>query len=290
MANKGGSVEIVGNIEESTELQRYMDFAKFVDMLDTRKLFLSRVSCFEDQLEGGLTPTYIMVSNGMANILEQAICSMPSATKPTDEERTQSEAYKNKLKKDYNNRTYNTVFGRFPHSEVEYETVFKQHRHWVDVSCWHANKTESMAMWKIYGGSTNSVCIITNVERLSKSVIKKPEYKLVLSHVHYISHDEDNFKEYHGLAPLMHKSEFYSFENEVRLLIYNPNADLLSKRPDDDRGTVVDINLAQLIQEIRVAHDAPEWFFNLIKSITKKYSVDAKVIRSKMSKAPRFSL
>ncbi|MGR5250920.1 DUF2971 domain-containing protein [Vibrio astriarenae] len=283
-------MEIVGKIDASTELQRYIDFAKFVDMLDTRKLFLSRVSCFEDQLEGGLTPTYIMVSSGMANLLSQAVCSLPSATKLTEEERAESEAHKNKLNNDYENRTYNTVFGRFPHSEVEHGTVFKQHRHWVDVSCWHANKTESMAMWKIYGGSTSSVCIITNVERLSRSVVKKPEYELVLSPVHYISHGEGSFQEYHGLAPLMHKSEFYSFENEVRLLTYNPNADLLSERPDNDLGTVVDINLGTLIQEIRVAHDAPEWFFKLVKSITKKYNIDANVIRSKMSQAPIFEL
>nr|WP_282444918.1 DUF2971 domain-containing protein [Idiomarina sp. ATCH4] len=145
-------------------------------------------------------------------------------------------------------------------------------------------------MWKIYGGSTNSVCIITNVDRLSKAIAKKHERELVLSPVHYISHEEDNFQEYHRLAPLMHKSEFYSFENEIRLLAYNANADLLSERPENDRGTVVDIDLTLLIQEIRVAYDAPEWFFKLVKSITKKYKVDAEVIRSKMSQAPIFTL
>ncbi|MHA2770917.1 DUF2971 domain-containing protein [Vibrio harveyi] len=283
-------MEVVGKIESSTELQRYIDFAKYVDMLDTSNLFLSRVSCFEDQLEGGLTPSYIMVSNGMANLLSQIVCSMPSASKPTPEEVEERTIQRRKLEDEYENRTYNTVFGSFKHDEVEYETVFKQHRHWVDVSCWHANKSESMAMWKIYGGSTNSVCVVTDVEHLKSAVLSPPEYNLVLSPVHYISHDDEPFKEYHGLAPLMHKSDFYAFENEVRLMAYKPSAKLLSTRPEGDRGTTVKVNLNILIQEVRVAHDAPEWFFQLVDSVTKKFNVSAPVVRSKMRKLPMFSL
>ncbi|WP_146108449.1 DUF2971 domain-containing protein [Photobacterium angustum] len=259
-------------------------------MLDTSSLFLTRVSCFEDELEGGLTPSYIMVTNGMVNLLSQILYTMPLANTPTPEEVEERNTQIKKLKDEYENHTYNTVFGSFKHDEVEYETVFQQHRHWVDVSCWHANKSESMAMWKIYGGSTNSVCVVTDVAHMEKAVKSSSEYNLVLSRVYYISHDDEPFKEYHGLAPLMHKSDFYAFENEVRLMAYKPSAKLLSTRPEDDRGTTVKINLNTLIREVRVAYDAPEWFFHLVDSITKKYGVNAPVVRSKMRKLPIFQL
>ena len=281
-------MEILNNLDLNTQLQRYIDFSKFVDLLDTQTIFLSRVSYFEDQLEGGLTPTFIMLSNGMTNSLSQIVNIMPLA-KPTPEEKAEQQDKKETLQTEYETITYNTAFGKFTHSEVEYEKVFKQHRHWVDVNCWHANKSESMAMWKIYGGTTNSVCIITNVNKLANSV-SASDKKLVLSKVHYINHEEDNFQEYHSLAPLLHKSEFYSFENEVRLLAYNPEDDLLSERSKDDAGTVLNVCLNDLIDEIRVAHNAPEWFYKLVQSVAIKYDVSANVVRSKMHQSPVYAL
>jgi len=282
-------MEILDNLDLNTELQRYIDFAKFVDMLATQTIFLSRVSYFEDQLEGGLTPTFIMSNNGTANLLEQALDSWPSAKKLTPEEKDEKQQRKKMQQIAYETRTYDTVFGKFPHSEVDYEKVFKQHRHWIDANCWHANETESMAMWKIYGGTTNSVCIITNTEKLSRSLYAESK-KLVLSKIHYINHEEDNFQNYHGLAPFLHKSKFYSFEKEVRLLAYDPAIDLLSERDKDDKGTVLNVMLNDLIDEIRVAHDAPEWFFKLVQSVSIKYDVDAHVVRSKMSQSAIYGL
>ncbi|MGR5279637.1 DUF2971 domain-containing protein [Vibrio rotiferianus] len=281
-------MDILENLDPNLKLQRYVDFAKFVDFIDTKKLFLSRVSCFEDGFEGALTHSFAIITSGQANLLAQALCSWPSANELTQEETREQKAYQDRLTSEYENLTYSTVFGSYSRDEIEHETVYKQHRHWVDVSCWHANETESMAMWKIYGGSTNAVCIVTDVGRLSKAVQPNNKHKFVLSKVHYISYEDSNFIEEHKLAPLLHKSQFYSFENEVRLLAYDPTVDLRDNRDDMSRGTSVNINLDCLIQEIRVAHDAPDWFFKLVCNVTNKYSINAPVIRSEMSKPAFF--
>ncbi|GAA0200318.1 hypothetical protein GCM10009123_04590 [Kangiella japonica] len=95
----------------------------------------------------------------------------------------------------------------------------------------------------------------------------------------------------HPLAPLLHKSKFYSFENEVRLVAYDPEANLMEERDIHDNGTLIDVDLSRLISEVRVAKDAPNWFFELVSTLVKdKYELDVDVKKSKMNQEPIFGI
>ena len=47
-------MEIIEPLNREIELQRYMDLSKFLHLLESKKLFLSKASNFDDQLEGGI--------------------------------------------------------------------------------------------------------------------------------------------------------------------------------------------------------------------------------------------
>jgi len=277
-------MEIIEPLDLDIELQKYMDFSKFVHLLDSNKLFLSKTSNFEDKLEGGLTPTFSFLNNGAALALNHLVnnifpSALPLTTEQKLEKKERSEQYEHQRK----NHAFKTVFGDFKSKDHDFNHIYQRHSEWVDVSCWHANNSESMAMWKIYGGHINSVCIVSSVEKLSSAIIKPSNKRIAISKIHYIDHESEHFKSEHPLAPLLHKSKFYTFENEVRLIAYNPNAKILENREKDDAGTLIKVDIDTLIKEIRVAPDAPEWFFKLVRSLTKeKYGLKVEVVKSKI--------
>ena len=228
----------------------------------------------------------------MAETLHHVIHNVwPRASVQSPQEIKDRESSSKEFEERMKNQTIKTVFGDVLANDCDLSMPYKQHKEWVDVNCWHSNESESMAMWKIYGGSTNSLCIVTNAERLIKSVKHSAEKKLILSEIKYIDHAKDDFKVDHPLSPLLHKSKFYSFENEVRLIAINPNINVFDKRIESDNGTLVSVELDILISEIRVAHDAPNWFLDLVRSIVKgKYGLNIDVNSSKMSQSPIYEI
>lgn len=279
-------MKIAEDLNVGSKIQRYMDLPKFLHLLENSKLFLSKISNFDDQLEGGLTQLDAFFISGAAELLDFVVKrSFPSFNKMSPEESARHQAENIRIKKEFDSRKCKTVFGEFP--KKEYAEIYKAQRHWLDVCCWHQNEQESMAMWKIYGAATNAVCIETTVQALADSVIISDESEFYLSDVDYIDHEHDYFSKQNQLSPYLHKSKFYSFEQEVRLIKYKPNSDIKSKR--EEAGSYIDIDLHKLIQSIRVSPEAPEWFFQLINGIVKnRYNLNVAVSYSRMKQAPIF--
>lgn len=274
-------MEIVGDFNDVTELQKYMNFSKFMDLLDTKKIFLSKASGFEDKTEGGLSLEFEIIKSGDAMLFDIAInFAMPRVTPLSQEEIEIENKVKAEAFSKYENRNFETIFGNFPAKEISYEKINNQYKEWVDVSCWHANKYESMAMWKIYGENEGAVCIITDLDRMKNSITPTENYNLIIAKIDYISHQDEPFNIQHELAPFMHKSKFYDYEQEVRLIGYNLPCPFNEKRPDF--GTKLEVNIHHLIKEIRVSPYASSWFFELVKSVCKKYDLDTEIVRSKI--------
>nr|WP_314424685.1 hypothetical protein [uncultured Erwinia sp.] len=274
-------MEIIGDFTGVAELQKYMNFSKFMGILDTKKIFLSKASGFEDKTEGGLSLTFEMINSGDAMLIDIAMnISLPTAH-PLSQDEVEA---KKKAEKDalllYENRRFDTIFGEFPAKEISYDEIKNQYKEWIDVSCWHANKYESMAMWKIYGENEGAICIITNIDRIKESITPVENYNLIISKINYISLQSEEFIIQHKLAPFMHKSKFYDYEHEVRLIGYDSSCPFKEKR--ESFGTMLDVNTNHLIKEIRVSPYASNWFFDLIKSVCKKYDLNTEVVRSKM--------
>ncbi|HGW3643936.1 TPA: DUF2971 domain-containing protein [Klebsiella variicola] len=274
-------METVGDFSDVNDLQKYMNFSKFMDLIETNKIFLSKASGFEDKNEGGLSLEFRFLNDGSAMMLDAAMNHLWSSVKKlSPEEQIEHDNKTEKIFESIEKRINKTIFGDFPNNEFSYNDINEQYKEWIDVSCWHANMHESMAMWKIYGESESSVCIVTNLEKIKSSFTPPDGYKIILAKVEYISHDTDSFKIVHDLAPFMHKSKFYTYEQEIRIIGYNPSCKFKEKR--HDFGMKINIDIVNLIQEIRVSPYAPDWFYQLMISVCKKYNLDVPINRSRI--------
>ena len=266
-----------------------MDLSKFIDLLENRKLFLCRMNYFEDKLEGGLTTINDFFYSGGAAALHNLVNNVMTRTlganlnppEVIEKAKEREREYNEKLK----TQTFSTVFGDIElSSETTYKDVISAQKNWLDVSCWHLNSddTESIAMWKIYGGSTNSVCISTTVGQLIDA-IKIKDSSLIVSKVEYINHHEDHYKIDHLIAPFVHKHKAYKFENEVRFIGFNESINPMNNRDKNDAGTHIQLTSNSFINDVKVSPEAPEWFFDLINSIvSNRYSLSSQVIRSEL--------
>jgi len=108
---------------ENAAIWRYMDFTKFVSLLDRQQLFFSRTDKLGDPFEG-------------------------SCPKRNLEPRAE-------------------LMGDTSERISEYS---KWIREFTAVNCWHMNKYESAAMWKLYLKSDEGIAIKSTFRRLRDSV------------------------------------------------------------------------------------------------------------------------
>ena len=158
-------------------------------------------------------------------------------------------------------------FGSIPILDLEY-----QNKNRTNLSCWTLGSKDNMALWKIYGGSTQSVVISTTVERMISTAFSWLKFgKIKLIRVRYVNHagrlpngvyalDENVF----GL-----KHVDYSFEKEVRVVLTRPKEEM----PCSIR---LPVKIDQFLTKITVAPEAGDWFFNLVVYFMRKYRVPVK--------------
>jgi hypothetical protein len=158
--------------------------------------------------------------------------------------------------------------------ELEYENKLR-----TNISCWTLGPEDNMALWKIYGGSSQSVAISTTIKNMISSAFNWcDEGKIILKKIRYINHagklpsgvyslDEHTF----GL-----KHEAYSFEREVRVVLTRPFGS-----PKKALRLPIDVNTC--ITKITVSPESGNWFFDLVTDLAKKYNVSVPVERSELS-------
>ncbi len=158
--------------------------------------------------------------------------------------------------------------------ELEYENKLR-----TNISCWTLGPEDNMALWKIYGGSSQSVSVSTTIENIILSAFSWcEEGSIILKKVRYINHagkfpdgvyalDEHTF----GL-----KHNAYSFEREVRVVLTRP-----FRSPKKALRLPIDVNT--YITKITVSPETGIWFFDLITDLAKKYNVTVPVERSELS-------
>lgn len=173
----------------------------------------------------------------------------------------------------------------------------KEIRESAFVSCWTLSETESMALWKLYGGK-NSIAIETTVGTLEIE-INKPENNVKemgllrkrvvkIDYIDHKSRDEKLAREllYSKRAPLTKKPVAYSYEQEVRLIIDHLDRHLPDLKERLGIGIDIVINPQSLINKIYVSPLADAWFFELLKSYLQDHGMDNLISWSNMRVAP----
>lgn len=240
------------SIEDDEKIWRYMDFTKFISLLENENLFFSRADLFEDKFEGTYPKSH-------------------QKAKVTEESSLNQEEYEKLLKTMVN---FNSYFRK---------TIF--------INCWHINEFESEAMWKIYSSSNNSVAVQSTFRNL-KQAFNNGSYPIHIGKVNYIDYNTECIGINNGYNPYLYKRRSFEHERELRAVINQmPNMKVDDSLFNLDskcfsNGIDVHIDLCTLIEKIYISPIADDWFKKLVNQIVKRYKLKIEVIQSELAQGP----
>lgn len=232
---------------------RYVDLAKLLSLLQHRSLWLSRADQLGDPHEGS-------IGRVSADLREQQYRSIewaPSA--PPD------------------------IVERLLGQGSDVTQGFTRH---TFVNCWHINESESMAMWRIYGGAGAPVAIRSTFERLCASLQgEEPTY---VGQVRYVDPDVDLIPYGNALAPFVHKRHSYSYERELRAVqLRMPDAGgSLDLNTPSSSGVAEPVDLGKLIGQIVVGPSQPAWLLETVETTVAAYAPELSVVPSSVDIDP----
>ena len=269
-------IVIVDPLPPTDKVWRYMDLAKFIELLKSSSLYLSSLPTMEDEWEGALAE-----SSGDTTAVELELLSTFGGT---------IEQARNFIE-----------FG---------EQGDAARRACVFISCWHRSNSESAAMWKLYEPSGRGIAVQTTIADLTASVTDEMECHLV--EVQYVDFASDQIEAYDLNRTYSYKRQSFQHEQEVRLQHFdlmplrpkNPaemamNPPLSERSDNTDYENVIDygtlpvgkhlkVDLKTLIHRVVIAPEAPPWFIDVVQDVAAKYGQAVHVEASSMLKRPRY--
>lgn len=165
----------------------------------------------------------------------------------------------------------------------------------VFINYWHAQEYESDAMWKLYLASSDGICIQSTYQKLRDSFDGCHEFSVNIGMVNYKDYDKEMVPFANILYPVMTKRISFEHEKELRALVWTIEGAkgppliepvTIKIRPRD--GIYVPVDLDLLVEKIYVAPTAPDWIFELVKSISAKFGLEKDVTRSSLSAGPNY--
>jgi hypothetical protein len=161
------------------------------------------------------------------------------------------------------------------------------------VNCWHMNRHESDAMWKLYSHGGNNIVIRSTFRKLREAIGSCTE-PISVGKVEYIDHARYDFKKKMldagptakvlNITPaLLWKRLSFKHERELRAFYYTESP----ARGPETPGMPIFVDLNLLLSEVRVSPRSPEWFRDLIEQLMVRYGFgDVPVKRSSMDDEP----
>jgi hypothetical protein len=239
---------------EDAVLWRYMDFTKFVALLEARALWFTQTKSFEDKYEGVFPKP----------VLDKDIQEVAKSGAP-EEILTLLRGFRNWAIGASRESTY--------------------------VSCWHKNDHQSAAMWKLYLKSDEGVAVRTTFRGMKAAFAKSAE-RVHATVVKYIDYTTDQF-DADPFVVISHKRKSFQHEQEVRLIWRADVGDGLTCsltwggiKFEGPPGRPIPISLPDLIEEVLVAPSAPPWFHTLVATMVKRYGLDCPVSLNDFNSSP----
>jgi hypothetical protein len=237
--------------DQNPKIWRYMDFTKFVSILDKSALFFTRADKLGDPFEGSIPKLF----------------GEPWPETDNDKKRIPSQIFKDI-------REYRIFLTKC--------TI---------INCWHINEYESAAMWKLYLKSNEGIAIQSSLGRLNscfldesfKVSIGKVEY--VDYQWGWIPSSEDIDPFVYKRKCFEHERELRAI---IQSFYHNKNGSINYKKSRFDDGAYIEVDLGILIENIFVAPTSPKWVFKLVKSTMQKYGLNKRILQSEMENTPIF--
>ncbi len=225
---------------------RYMDFTKFVAMLESRALYFARTDCLDDAFEGSYPRNNLEARQRYFEFLAPE-------------------------QREYVLRTLPKLAEKF--------------RRNVFVNCWHMNEHESAAMWRLYGQSDEAVAIKSSYARLV-ATLDASVHVGVVQYIDYgqaVLDDGNLLNAY--LCKRMsfaHEREVRALVMDVP---YASSIDLSTER-EVPKGKEISVDLDLLIDSIYISPTAKPWLRLLVERVIARYEMDKPVVQSSLNDTP----
>src|SRR5258708_24978578 len=178
------SAELLFDVpDEHTTIWRYMDFTKFVSLLDKKALYFTRSDKFDDKFEGAIPKLTIKAREAEVLGLET-------------------------------HRAEETLKVMSQGS--------RKVREWIFVNCWHINTIESAAMWEQYGQKNKGIAIRSAFARLRDS-LSSSNHIMHIGMMNYIDYAKDMIPDGNAFHALFCKRRSFEHEHELRAVFLKPS-------------------------------------------------------------------
>jgi len=242
--------------DENIKIWRYMDFTKFVSLLEKRSLFFSKAKLLEDPLEG-MYPK--------PDKQEIALKAKESLTSQFPNQ-------------DLSDDVFNKLL----------DTTLKTLREFTAINSWHINYYESAAMWKLYLQSNEGIAVQSTFKKLTEC-FRNTELAIYVGKVNYLDYETDSlppsrFEEHKQggkFLTFLCKRKSFEYESELRAIVEIPLENQKSNLSDEIssyKGIYVPVDLDNLIETIFVSPTAPRWFKELVESVLHKYDLTKTIV------------
>ncbi len=205
---------------KTQELWRYMDFAKFVSLIQRECLFFPSLIHLAktDPWEGLPSPM---------NFKKETVISIPEMIYPnssnSDEEYISPQlVYKQYTLEELHKNNVDNAINSLKEQSLE-------QRYQFFVNCWHINDTDSDSQWKIYAKDPSSLAIVTSYDRLCKSI--KDEKDIYGSEVIYYDPLKHQTPTNNVFWYAICKRNAYTHEREFRLIHWDHSIKTKSSVP-----------------------------------------------------------
>jgi len=253
---------------------RYISIHQFLSILETESLWFTRSDMFEDPYEGRLPDENINELSPIHEIKLPEYMTV-NAFRGTGKKKTSDWEYTNKR------------------SEIE------AYRRISFVNCWHGKEKEMDTMWRAHLDSDNGVVIKSTAKQLRQSFSAYKETDVYLGEVEYIDYRSEKIEDNNLLRPFLYKRDGFEQENEIRAIVTSlptdkhpsykgtvPGEQVPLHWEEQDVGFYVDIDIRELIEEVRISPTASSWLERTLSDVCSKYDLDLAVTQSSLSTDP----
>jgi hypothetical protein len=250
MADADSTKPFNAPLDPAAGVWRYLDFPKFVSLLDNRALWFSRVDMLGDPFEGS-TP------KGDLAFWESVRGQFPEKSWIAD------------------------------HNESSIRNMVRWSRTLTYANCWHLNEHESAAMWHQYARESASIAIHTTYARLRAALpghidvgmVKYIDYESSPipsgNILNYFMHKRRSFEHEKELRALI-----WGLSHDR--LTGQPHWPIKSDLP----GISVPVDVGALVDDVVLGPQCPAWVEALVRSLVERYDLNLAVKRSSMEAEP----
>ncbi len=242
--------------DPDTPIWRYMDFARFVELLERRALNFTRLGLFTDKFEGALSPATFPVMERYYRRMGWLDAEHPERWKVLAQE----------------NYLLNQLF--------------------LYANCWHMNRHESAAMWDLYSGK--GIAVRSTYARLRDCTAHVAE-PVNIGTVRYLDYRQEPINFGFTVNSALSKRPSFAHEQELRAVVSRIPAGLVpaGMRADPDEyaraqppTVYVPVDLDTLVDRVYVAPGSRDWVKDLVRGVVERYDLDKAVETLSLDERP----